>query len=135
MQIAQRRFEKEFVFRTSRSSGPGGQHVNKVNSKVELRFNISQSQILSNKEKHILHIKLKTKLTTEGDIMIIAQESRSQLQNKTIAVKRFYTILSTALTPVKRRKPTRPSRSSIERRLEKKKQKASKKADRRYRAT
>ena len=67
--------------------------------------------------------------------MIIAQESRSQLQNKTIAVKRFYTILSTALTPVKRRKPTRPSRSSIERRLEKKKQKASKKADRRYRAT
>ena len=64
MQIAQRRFEKEFVFRTSRSSGPGGQHVNKVNSKVELRFNISQSQILSNKEKHILHIKLKTKLTT-----------------------------------------------------------------------
>ena len=134
-QLAHRGFEKECTFRTSRSSGPGGQSVNKVNSKIELRFNISLSNILNDREKHILNSKLASKLTADGEIIVVSQETRSQLQNKDTALRRLYTIFSIALTPVKKRKPTRPSRGSVEKRLEKKKQQASKKADRRYRAT
>ncbi len=133
-QVALRGFEKECILRTSRSSGPGGQNVNKVNSKVELRFNIIQSNILSHNEKQILLNKLTAKLNAEGELIVVSQEYRSQLQNKEAALNRFYTIIRIALTPVKKRKATRPSRRSIEKRLEKKKQHASKKADRRYRA-
>jgi len=133
-QLHMRGLEKECTFRTSRSSGPGGQNVNKVNSKVELRFNIIQSNILNETEKQILVNKLASKITLDGELIVVSQEYRSQLQNKDAVLKRFYTLLSIALTPVRRRKATRPSRGSIERRLEKKKQQASKKADRRYRA-
>ena len=133
-QLHMRGLEKECTFRTSRSSGPGGQNVNKVNSKVELRFNIIQSNILNETEKQILVNKLASKITLDGELIVVSQEYRSQLQNKDAVLKRFYTLVSIALTPVRRRKATRPSRGSIERRLEKKKQQASKKADRRYRA-
>ena len=132
--LTKRNFETEFTFRTSRSSGPGGQNVNKVNSKVELRFNIPLSQFLNDAEKHILFEKLATKINTEGELIIVSQEHRSQLQNKETAIQRFYMLLSTALTPAKKRRPTKPTRGSIERRLEKKKKQASKKSDRRYRA-
>ena len=133
-QVSLRGFEKEYLIRTSRSSGPGGQNVNKVNSKVELRFNIGQSNILNEWEKQILLNKLASKITLDGELIVVSQEHRSQLQNKNAVLKRFYTIISIALTPVRKRKPTRPTGGSIERRLKKKKQHALKKADRRYRA-
>ena len=133
-QVSVRGFEKEYLIRTSRSSGPGGQNVNKVNSKVELRFNSGQSNILNEWEKQILLNKLASKITLDGELIVVSQEHRSQLQNKNAVLNRFYTIISIALTPVRKRKPTRPTGGSIERRLKKKKQHALKKADRRYRA-
>jgi ribosome-associated protein len=107
----------EFLFATSRSSGPGGQNVNKVNSKVELRFDIRNSQLLSEEQKEILLAKLTSKLTIEGILIISSQRDRSQLVNKEDAVQKLYALISRALAPVKARKSTRPTKGSIEKRL------------------
>ncbi len=74
-------FSKEFTFVTSRSSGPGGQHVNKVNTRVELRFNVIASQLLTEKEKAILQKKLQSQLTNDGDLIISSQTERSQISS------------------------------------------------------
>lgn len=107
----------EFIFQASRSSGPGGQNVNKVNSKIELRFNIQDSSILSENQKNILSSNLSTKISTEGFLIIVSQRDRSQLVNKEDAISKFYQLIEKALRPVKHRKITRPTRSSIEKRL------------------
>lgn len=107
----------EFQFFTSRSSGPGGQNVNKVNSKVELRFDIQNSLVLTDEQKVILLFKLASKISSDGILSVISQRDRSQLLNKEDATAKFYQILTKALTPVKPRKRTRPSRSSVEKRL------------------
>ena len=92
----------EFVFQASRSSGPGGQNVNKVNSRIELRFNISGSAILTEEQKQVLLEKLGTKLTTEGDLLITSQESRSQLMNKEACIRKLYALLEkSTYTPEK----------------------------------
>jgi ribosome-associated protein len=110
----------EFQFLTSRSSGPGGQNVNKVNSKVELRFNIQNSELLTGEQKEILLVKLASKVTSEGILIVISQRNRSQLVNKEDSVKKLYTLISKALTPRKARKSTRPTKSSVEKRLQSK---------------
>lgn len=110
----------EFQFFTSRSSGPGGQNVNKVNSKVELRFNIQNSELLTDEQKEILLVKLASKVTAEGLLIVVSQRDRSQLVNKEDSVKKLYTLISKALTPRKARKSTRPTKSSIEKRLQSK---------------
>lgn len=107
----------EFQFITSRSSGPGGQNINKVNSKVELRFDIQNSLLLSEEQKILLQEKLTTKISTEGILSVVSQVDRSQLANKEDAIRKFYIFISKALKPVKRRKSTRPTKGSIERRL------------------
>lgn len=107
----------EFTFQTSRSSGPGGQNVNKVNSKVELRFNISASTLLTDEQKEILTLKLATKINAEGFLIIVSQRDRSQLANKEDVIQKTYQLIEKALRPVKKRKSTKPSRSSIEKRL------------------
>jgi ribosome-associated protein len=107
----------EFEFLTSRSSGPGGQNVNKVNSKVELRFDIPNSRLLNDEQKQKLLTKLTSKLTLDGILIIASQNSRSQLANKEDAIIKFYKLVNTSLKPVKGRKPTQPTRSSIEKRL------------------
>ncbi|MGQ7870547.1 alternative ribosome rescue aminoacyl-tRNA hydrolase ArfB [Sunxiuqinia sp. sy24] len=117
----------EFSFRTSRSSGPGGQHVNKVDSRVELRFNISASQQLSDRQKEILQQKLANKLTSDGDLIVVSQKERSQIRNKDITIEKLYALLEKALRPVKKRRPTRPTRSSVEKRITSKKQMGEKK--------
>ena len=117
----------EFVFQASRSSGPGGQNVNKVNSRVELRFNIPASQLLSDRQKEILITKLSTKLTTDGFLLIVSQKERSQLLNKEEVIRKFYALLEKTLRPVKKRRATKPTRSSVEKRITNKKQKAEKK--------
>lgn len=122
--------EREFVFQTSRSSGPGGQNVNKVNSRVELRFDIPNSALLTDRQKEILQEKLASRLTSEGILIVASQESRSQLENKELSVQKFCALISAALKPVKRRKPTRPTKSSEEKRLQKKKLQAEKKVQR-----
>lgn len=107
----------EFQFLTSRSSGPGGQNVNKVNSKVELRYDIQNSLLLADEQKEILLIKLSTKISSEGILSIVSQRDRSQLANKDDAISKFYLLISRALRPVKPRKSTRPTKASVERRL------------------
>ncbi|MDD2305917.1 MAG: alternative ribosome rescue aminoacyl-tRNA hydrolase ArfB [Prolixibacteraceae bacterium] len=114
----------EFQFLTSRSSGPGGQNVNKVNSKVELRFDIQNSDLLSEDQKNILLVKLASKITSEGILSVISQRDRSQLSNKEDAIEKLYLLIAKALTPVKPRKNTRPTKGSVERRLATKRIKA-----------
>lgn len=114
----------EFQFITSRSSGPGGQNVNKVNSKVELRFDIQNSFLLSEDQKNILLTKLAAKITSEGILSVVSQRDRSQLSNKEDAIEKLYLLLSKALKPVKPRKNTKPTKASVERRLTTKRIKA-----------
>ncbi len=110
----------EFQFLTSRSSGPGGQNVNKVNSKVELRFDIGNSMLLSDEQKEILLSKLATKISNDGILSVVSQIDRSQFANKEDAIRKFYLLILKALKPVKRRRRTNPTRTSIERRLTRK---------------
>ncbi len=115
-----RDFSNEFIFNASRSSGPGGQNVNKVNTKVELRFNIPESSLLSAEEKEILLNLLKKKISSDGFLIIVSQSERSQLKNKEKTIEKFYTLLKKSLTPKKKRKPTKPGTAAKEKRLEEK---------------
>ena len=117
----------EFRFQTSRSGGAGGQHVNKVETKVEVRFDIPNSKLLSEENKAKLLERLKPKLTFEGIISVTSQASRSQLKNKELAVKKLIKLLRKALKEPKNRKSTRPNRAAIEQRLKQKKSHSEKK--------
>ena len=119
--IINRDFSKEFKFSASRSGGPGGQNVNKVSSKIELRFNINESCVLTDEEKEIIISKLATRINNDGELVIVSQSERSQLGNKEKAIEKFYNLVGKALRPVKKRKPTKPSKASQEKRLDKKK--------------
>lgn len=121
---------KELQFKAARSSGAGGQHVNKVSSKITLSFNLQESAALSNKEKEQLFKSLATKLSKEYILQLHCEESRSQHQNKALVVQRFLKIITAGLVIPKKRKATKPSKSSIKKRLEKKKKQAFKKVAR-----
>jgi ribosome-associated protein len=111
----------EFLFETSRSSGPGGQNTNKVETKVTLRFNIMESKLISDIVKNSLIIKLSTKLTKEGDLIIHSQEARTQLKNKNICISKLYEMFDDALKVEKDRIPTRPTNASVTNRIKEKK--------------
>jgi ribosome-associated protein len=111
----------EFVFKTSRSGGKGGQNVNKVSTKVQINFSIRDSYLLTEEEKGILMEKLEGKLTNEGILQIIAQEDRTQLGNKEIALKKMYQVLNNCFVIRKKRKATRPTKASKIKRLDSKK--------------
>lgn len=125
--IKLRLLDSEFEFSMSRSSGPGGQNVNKVNSKVQLKFNVVESTLLSEEEKALLQKKWASKLDSSGAIMIQSQEKRSQLQNKELVLRKFYELLGRAYEKKKIRVATKPSKSAIEERLKAKKAQSEKK--------
>jgi ribosome-associated protein len=119
--------EKELVFTASRSDGPGGQNVNKVNSKVTLRFDVAQSQVLTDEEKIILEKKIGSRLTKDGILVLTAQDSRSQLQNKEAVMLKLEKVLAKAFEKRKVRKATKPSKGSVQDRISQKKQLSEKK--------
>ncbi|MBN1987953.1 MAG: aminoacyl-tRNA hydrolase [Bacteroidales bacterium] len=128
--LSSRSISSEFMFSASRSSGAGGQNVNKVNTKAELRFSIDSSAILTPQEKQTLLLALASKLNAEGEIVVVSQETRSQLKNKEIAEEKLILLLAKALTPKKKRVATKPSKASKRKRLDSKKQHSTKKEQR-----
>ena len=125
-------FSSELMIKAVRSSGKGGQNVNKVSSKVELTFDVNNSTILNEEQKAILLDKLATKISSEGVLRIVSQEDRSQLRNKEIAIKKFYHILQKAFEKQKPRKATKPSKASRVKRLLEKKLNSLKKENRKF---
>jgi ribosome-associated protein len=121
--------ELEFV--TSRSSGPGGQNVNKVNTKVTLRWPVVASVILSSEERDTITQKLASRITLEGELVISAQDKRSQLQNKEAALAKLDELLTKAFVKKKKRKATKPSKGAVQKRIESKKKHGEKKKMRR----
>lgn len=111
----------ELNFKAVRSSGAGGQNVNKVSSKVVLSFDLANSQSLSDEEKMLLGKNLATRLTSENIFILNCDEDRSQLKNKEIVVKRFLKMITTGLFVPKTRKPTKIPKSVIRKRIKDKK--------------
>ena len=118
---------KELVFKAIRSSGAGGQHVNKVSSKVVISFNIQESEGLSANEKARLIEKLDTKLTKEGLLIMRGDESRSQFRNKALVTERLFACLVENLMRPTKRRATKPSYGSVQRKLKNKAQQSEKK--------
>lgn len=112
----------ELDVRVARSGGPGGQGVNTTDSKVELRFDVTNSGVLSDRQRRAIRKHLKNRMTKDGVLIVQASERRSQHRNREDARKRLRDLLREALRPRKRRIATRPSRAANERRLEQKKQ-------------
>jgi len=111
----------ELTFRFVRSSGPGGQHVNKSATQVELTFDVVHSPSLNDADKQRIMAALKNLIDKDSVLHLESQSTRSQLRNRQDVVARFQSLLRGALKPRKTRRPTRPTAASKERRLEKKK--------------
>lgn len=117
----------ELEFTSSRSSGPGGQNVNKVNTKVTVRFDVIHSNILTEDEKNVISEKCGSRITSAGMLVVSAQDKRSQQQNKEAAIARLDRLLRKAFEAKKKRKATKPTKASKEGRIQEKKQRAEKK--------
>lgn len=122
---------QELDFKAVRSSGAGGQNVNKVSSKVVLSFNLNASAGLTDEEKALAASRLAPRLTNEGILILQCDEDRSQLRNKDIVTKRFLQVMDDSLKVQKKRKPTRIPRAVIQKRIDSKRRQADKKQSRR----
>lgn len=112
--------KSELSYKAVRSSGAGGQNVNKVSTKVILLFDLAKSSAFSPEQKEQLQLRWANRLSSEGIIQLSSDESRSQLKNKTLVTQRFFGLLESALTVIKTRKPTKIPRSAIEKRIKNK---------------
>jgi ribosome-associated protein len=122
-----KKLENECIFSASRSSGPGGQNVNKVNTRIELRFSITSSEIFSEEEKDKIRAKLKNRINSGDELVLFSEAKRSQLGNKILVTEKFFALVEKSLTIQKKRVKTSPSASSKAKRLESKKIEAKKK--------
>jgi ribosome-associated protein len=123
--------DEELVLRLSRSSGPGGQHANTSDTRVELRFDVKGSQVLTNEQKTRILQRLGNRVTADGVLILAGDEYRSQTRNRDAVLARFAALLADALRPERPRRPTRRSQAAEQRRLEAKRQQSEKKARRR----
>ncbi|MGI9553068.1 MAG: alternative ribosome rescue aminoacyl-tRNA hydrolase ArfB [Aurantibacter sp.] len=121
---------QELKFKAVRSGGAGGQHVNKVSTKVELSFDVLNSKALSDEEKKRIQEKLRSRLTNDGVLTLHADATRSQHKNKELVIKRLLKLLEEAIKVPKKRKKTKPTKASVEKRLKSKKKASEKKANR-----
>ena len=121
----------ELIFVTSRASGPGGQYVNRTESAVQLRFDATHSPSLPEDVRQRLMAAVSSRLTADGLLLIDAQEERSQLRNKELALEKLAALIAKALHPPKRRIRTKPTAASKERRLQQKKRDSEIKKNRR----
>ena len=113
--------ENEIRYSTSRSSGPGGQNVNKVNTQVEIRFSVTETAIFSEEEKSRILEKLKNRINSAGELILVSQQGRTQLENKELVTIKFFSVLESALRVRRARIKTAPSPASVKQRLESKK--------------
>jgi ribosome-associated protein len=111
----------ELRLAASRSSGPGGQNINKVSTKMELRFHVISSQFLNTQQKNRIQKVLKNRISNTGELVITSQSERTQRGNRQKVIQRFFELMEKALTKPKKRKKTNPTKSSILKRLENKK--------------
>ena len=126
-------FTKELTYKTSRSSGAGGQNVNKVETSVTVMWNVAESECFSNEGKEMISAKLKNRINAEGILQLTVSESRTQLQNKKIATDKILENVKKSLFIPKARKATKPSRSKVEKRIKAKKELSQKKENRKFR--
>jgi len=119
--------ESEISEQFSRSSGKGGQNVNKLSTKAEVRWNVDESKSFSREEKEKIKKVLINKINKEGNLIVVSQEERSQLQNRERAIERLNNLVKSALILKKKRKTTKPTKASKERRLQSKKRLSEKK--------
>lgn len=120
----------EVKFKASLSGGKGGQHTNKVSTKIELYWTPSDSYVLTEEQKEKVITRLASKLSKEGELRVLCEEERSQIKNKEKAIQKFCLLLSSCFKEKKKRKATKPSKASIARRLESKKKNQQRKQSR-----
>ena len=125
--------KRELKYRTSKSSGPGGQHVNKTESRVELLWVPDISECLNSTQLSMVCQRLKSRITDEGVLILASEKYRSQYRNREEVTQRFLDLIEAGIVPVKRRRPTKPSRSSVEKRIKNKKLRGEVKRTRRNR--
>lgn len=128
-----RNFTKELTYKTSRSSGAGGQNVNKVETAVTVLWKVADTEFFSNEEIELISEKLKNRINQDGILQLTVSESRTQLQNKKIATDKILELVEKSLIKPKPRKATKPSKRQIEKRITAKKQISEKKENRRFR--
>ncbi len=118
--LKERKLDSEFLIATTKSSGPGGQNVNKVNTKVKVLFDVKSSSVLSDDEKQLVCLKLKNRINASGELTVTSQSARTQLRNRNNAVDVMLDLIAKALTVNPKRIPTSPTKASQDERLEEK---------------